>query len=69
MKTQPFKIFRTQLKQSEGEIYHDTSIHPKTRKNSNTKTNLAPKGAEEGKANKTFHQQKKTANKDASRSQ
>ena len=29
----------------EGEIHRNTSIHPKTGKNSNTKANLAPKGA------------------------
>ena len=31
----------------EGEIHCNTSIHPKTGKNSNTKANLAPKGAGE----------------------
>ena len=30
----------------EGEIHHNTSIHPKTGKNSNTKANFAPKEQE-----------------------
>ena len=32
---------------SEGEIHRNTSIHPKTGKNSNSKANLALKGAGE----------------------
>ena len=44
MKIQPSKIFGIQQRSPEGEIHHNTSIHPKTGKNSNTKANLAPKG-------------------------
>ena len=45
MKIQPLKIFGIQKSSSEGEIHHNTSIHPKTGKNSNTKANLEPKAA------------------------
>ena len=69
MKMQPFKIFGCSKSSPEGEIHRNTSIHPKTGKNSNTRANLAPKGAGEGTANKTFTQQKKTVNKDSSRIQ
>ena len=52
-----------------GEIHHNTSIHPKTGKNSNTKANLAPKGVGEKTANRSYTQQKKRVNKDSSRTQ
>ena len=52
-----------------GEIHHNTSIHPKTGKNSNTKANLAPKEAREKKANRSYTQQNKRINKDSSRTQ
>ena len=35
-----------------GEIHHNTSIHSKTGKNSNTKANLTPKGAREKRRKK-----------------
>ena len=69
MKIQPFKIFGKHQSSPEGEILGNTSIHPKTGKNSNTKANLAPKGAGERTANKTLTQQKKRVNKDSSRTQ
>ena len=47
----------------EGEILHNTSSHPKTGKNSNTKANLTPKGARENAANRSYTQQKKRVNK------
>ena len=53
----------------EGEIHRNTSIHPKTGKNSNTKANLTPKGAREKTANISYTQQKKRVNKDSSRTQ
>ena len=53
----------------EGETHLNTSIHPKTGKNSNTKANLEPKGAGEKTANRSYTQQKKTVNKDSSRTQ
>ena len=45
------------------------SIHPNTGKDSNTKANLAPKGAGEKTANRSYTQQKKRVNKDWSRTQ
>ena len=69
MKIQSSKSLGYSKSSPEGEIHCNTSIHPKTRKNSNTKANLAPKGAEKGTANKTFTQQKKRINKDLSRTQ
>ena len=51
----------------EGEIHRNTSIHPKTGKNSNSKANLTPKGAREKTANRSYTQQKKRVNKDLSR--
>ena len=42
---EPFKILGYSKSSPEGEIYHNTNIHPKTGKNSNTKANLALKGA------------------------
>ena len=69
MKIQPFKIFGNSKSSPEEEIHRNTHIHPKTGRNSNTKANLAAKGAGEGAANKTFTQQKKTVNKDSSRTQ
>ena len=62
-----FKIFGIQQSSPEGEIHRNTSIHPKIGKNSNTKANLAPKGAGEGIANRSHTQQKKRVNKDSSR--
>ena len=47
----------------------NTSIHPKTGKNSNTKANLTPKGAREKTANRSYTQQKKIVNNDLSRTQ
>ena len=38
-----------------GEIHRNTNIHPKTGKNSNTKANLAPKGAGEKKSKQILH--------------
>ena len=69
MRIQPFKIFGMQQSSPEGEIHRNTSIHQKTGKNSNAKANHAPKGAGEGTANETFIQQKKTIDKDSSRTQ
>ena len=69
MNIQAFKIFGISKSSLKGEIHHNTSIPQKTGKNSNTKTNLLPKGAGEEIANKTFTQQKKTVNKDVSRTQ
>ena len=45
------------------------SIHPNTGKDSNTKANLAPKGAGEKTANRSYTQQKKRVNKDSGRTQ
>ena len=47
----------------EGEIHHNTSIHPKTGKNSSTKVNLAPKGAGEKRADRSYIQKKKKLKK------
>ena len=69
MKIQPFKIFGYSKSSPEGEIHHSASIHPKTGKNSNTKANLAPKGAGEKTANRSYTQQKKRVTKDLSRTQ
>ena len=44
---------------SEGGIHRNTSIHPFTGKKSNTKAYLAPKGAGEKTANRSYTQQKK----------
>ena len=67
MKIQPSKSLGCSKSSPEGEIHPNTSSHPKTGKNSNTKANLAPKGAGEKTANKSYTQQKKTVNKDSSR--
>ena len=69
MKIQPFKIFGIQQRSPEGEIHRNTSIHPKTGKNSNTKANLTHKGVRENTANRSYTQQKKGVNKDSSRTQ
>ena len=64
IKIQQFKIFGIQQKQSrEG----NTSLNKL--ENSNTQANHAPKGTGERTANKTYTQQKKTVNKDSSRTQ
>ena len=63
------KSLRYSKSSPEREIHRNTSIHPKAGKNSNTKANLAPKGAREGTANKTFTQHQKRVNKDSSRTQ
>ena len=47
MKIQLFKIFGIEESSPEGEIHTNTSIHPKTGKNLNTKANLTTKGARE----------------------
>ena len=52
-----------------GKYITNTSIHPKTGKNSNTKANLTPKGAREKTANRSYTQQKKRVNKDSSKTQ
>ena len=69
MKIQPFKIFGIQQSSPEGEIHRKSSIYPKTGKNSNTKANLAPKGAREKTATRSYTQQKKRINKDLGRTQ
>ena len=69
MKIQPCKISGYSKSSPEGEKHCNTSIHPKTGKNSNTKANLGPKGAAGGTAKETFTQQKKRVNKDSNRSQ
>ena len=51
------------------EIHCNSSIPQKIGKNSNTQANLAPKGTEERRANKTYTKQKKRVNKDLSRTQ
>ena len=67
MKIQPVTIFGIQQKQPEGQIHRNASIHPKTGKHSSTKANLAWKGAGDKKANRNYTQQKKSVNKDSSR--
>ena len=52
-----------------GEIHRNTSIHPFTGKKSNTKAYLAPKGAGEKTANRSYTEEKKGVNKDSSRTQ
>ena len=69
MKIQPSKSLAYSKSSPKGKIHHNTSIHPKTGKNSNTKANLVPKGAGEKTANRSYTQQKKTVNKDSSRTQ
>ena len=69
MKIQLFKSLRYSKSSPEGEIHHNTSIHPKTEKNSNTQANLAPKGAGEKTANRSYTQEKKRVNKVSSRTQ
>ena len=69
MKIQPFKLFGYSKRSPEGEIHRNTSIHPKTGKNSNTKANLTHKRAREKTANRSYTQEKKRVNKDSSRTQ
>ena len=69
MKIQPFKSLGYSKSSPEGEINHNTSIHPNIGKNSHTKANLAPKGAGERTSNRSYTQQKKRVNKDSSRTQ
>ena len=59
---QPFKSLGNSKSSLKRKIHHNTSSHSKTGKNSNTKANLAPKGAGEGTATETFNQQKKRVN-------
>ena len=44
-------------------MHVNTSIHPKTGKNSNTQANLASKGTGKRTANNTYTQQKKRVNR------
>ena len=69
MKIQLFKILGHSKSSPEGEIHRNTSIPPKTGKNSNIQANLAPKGTGERTANKTYTQQKKRVNETSSRTQ
>ena len=69
MNIQPLKYLACSKSSPKGEIQGNTSIHPKTGKNSNTKANLAPKGSGENTANRSYTQQKKRVNKDSSRTQ
>ena len=62
MKIQPFKILGCSKSSPKGEIHRNTSIHPKTGKNSNTNANLTHKGAREKTANRSYTQQKKLVN-------
>ena len=52
-----------------GKYIANTSSHPKTGKNSNTKANLTPKGAREKTANRSCNPQKKRVKEDSSRTQ
>ena len=67
MKIQPLNNLGYSKSSLEGEIHHNTIIHPNTGKISNTKANLAPKGSGEKTASRSHTQQKMRVNKDSSR--
>ena len=69
MKIRLFKILGYSNSTPEGEIYRNISIPQKTGKNPYVKANHVSKVAGERTANKTYTQQKKTVNKDLSRTQ
>ena len=52
MKTQQFKTYGIQQKQSKGEVYSDTNLPQETRKISNKQPNFTPKDTRERRTNK-----------------